>query len=174
MVACPSAAASPSRCSAVLSRAPNHAHRVRAGPGSAQQSGVPTYDVPDGGLREPGENDYAALPGQPLAIRARVHAAHACKYRGADGRTCHNKAAAGGVGIAQPYCRGHTCPAVGCMAPKRSSASHCPDHAPAAGAKKKAGTKLQRGKQASVYLGFNGTSGGGGGGGGNANDSTAV
>ena len=125
-------------------------------------------------MREPGENDYAALPGQPPASRARAHTVFACKYRGADGRACHNKAAAGGGGGggggggAPPYCRGHTCPAAGCTAPKRSSASHCPDHAPAFGAKKTTGKKPQRGRPASVYLGFNGTSGG------DDNDSTAV
>ena len=100
--------------------------------------------------------------GAVTASRGRAHTMYACKYRRADGRPCRNDVAAGGG--TQPYCRGHTCPAAGCAAPKRSSASHCPGHAPKPGAKKKTGKKPQRGKQASLYLGFNGTSGGGGGG----------
>jgi len=139
----------------------------------------PSYASPEHEYQQPVSlNPNYASPGEldaAPASRARAHTAYACKYRGADGRACRNKAAAGGGGGgggAQPFCRGHTCPAAGCTAPKRSSASHCPDHAPAAGTKKKAGKKPQRGKQASVYLGFNGTSGGGGGGG--DDDSTAA
>ena len=46
--------------------------------------------------------------------------------------------------------------------PKRSSDSHCPEHAAGTGAKEaEKGSKFQRGKRASVYLGF--TDGGGGG-----------
>ena len=120
------------------------------------------------------DSDYSTVPlqsgePQPPASRGRAQTAHRCVYRAANGQPCHNKAAPGGSS-ARPHCRGHTCPHAGCTAPKRSGDSHCPDHAPAAGAKKaNTGSKFQRGKQASVYLGF--TSGGG-----NADDegSTAV
>jgi len=96
-------------------------------------------------------SDYAAVPLQQPGSRGRAHTVYACKYRGGDGRPCHNKV--DGRSGAQRHCCGHTCPAAGCTASKRSSASHCPDHAPAAGAKGKAGKKP---RPASLYLGFEG------------------
>ena len=139
---------------------------VQGGGGSAPSDRAPHTDdayVTEDPRAHGDDEAYGPVrTAQPAAAttRSRAQTAYRCMYRGANGQPCHNTAARGAG--AKSYCRGHTCPHAGCTAPKRSGDSYCPEHAAGTGAKKAdKGSKFQRGKQASVYLGF--TSGGGGG-----------
>ena len=57
--------------------------------------------------------------------RNRATTMYVCNYRSAEGKPCFNKVAGT---EAHGFCRGHACPHPDCSTPKRSRATHCPDH----------------------------------------------